>query len=279
MKQWDIVINFGIKTGCNDAFIIDETTRSKLIDEDIQSAEVIRPILRGRDVDRYKYNFAGQYLIATFPSKNYNIDDYSAVKKHLLSFGKEKLEQTGTTYNKGTLSEFTSRKKTNNKWFETQDSIAYWDDFSKQKIVWARLMRIHKSEKRTFPRFCLVPENMFVVDSLCFFTGSDLKYIVAFLNSSVAAYYFLKNIAILDDGGMQMRQQFVEDIPVPVIDKRCKVFEDIITLYDNINQLSNTWDTTCIERKLDKLFYDVLGLSKEEISTIEIALQELESIK
>lgn len=127
LKQWDIVINFGIKTGCNDAFIIDETTRSKLIDEDIKSAEVIRPILRGRDVDRYKYNFAGQYLIATFPSKNYNIDDYSAVKKHLLSFGKEKLEQTGTTYNKGTLSEFTSRKKTNNKWFETQDSIAYWD--------------------------------------------------------------------------------------------------------------------------------------------------------
>ena len=279
LKQWNIVINFGIKTGCNEAFIIDEKTRSALIDEDAKSAEIIRPILRGRDVDRYKYNFAGQYLIATFPSRNYNIDDYSSVKKHLLSFGKEKLEQTGTTYNKGTLSEFTSRKKTNNKWFETQDSIAYWDDFSKPKIVWARLMRIHKSEKRTFPRFCLVPEDMFVVDSLCFFTGSDLKYIVAFLNSSVAAYYFLKNIAILDDGGMQMRQQFVEDIPVPVIDERCKVFEDIITLYDYIKQQPDTVDTTCVERKIDQLFYDMLGLTKEEISMIELELQELESIK
>ena len=65
LKDWDIKINRGILTGCNDAFIIDEAKKEELIKEDPKSAEIIRPILRGRDIKRYGYDFAGLYLIAT----------------------------------------------------------------------------------------------------------------------------------------------------------------------------------------------------------------------
>ena len=83
------------------------------------------PILRGRDIKRYGYEWAELWVIATFPSRHYDIELYPAVRDYLLSFGREKLEQTGATYTRDGQ-EFKARKKTNNQWFETQDSISYW---------------------------------------------------------------------------------------------------------------------------------------------------------
>ena len=138
LRDWNVSINRGILTGFNEAFIITGEKREELIAADPKSAEIIRPILRGKDIKRYGYEWAGLWLIATFPSRHYNIDDFPAVKDHLLSFTKERLEQTGNKYviNGEKVS---ARKKTSNKWFETQDAISYWDDFSKQKIVWGNL--------------------------------------------------------------------------------------------------------------------------------------------
>ena len=134
LKDWDINIYRGVLTGYNDAFIISTEKRDEILsncqseEERIKTAELIRPILRGRDIKRYGYEWANLYLIATFPSRHYNIEEYPAVKRYLLSFGKERLEQTGKTY---TINgeKIKARKKTNNKWFETQDSISYWDYF------------------------------------------------------------------------------------------------------------------------------------------------------
>ena len=92
LKECAIKMYRGILTGYNDAFIITGETRRKLIEEDPKSEEIIRPILRGRDIQRYSYQFADLWLISTFPSKNYNIDKYPAIKNHLLSFGVEKQE-------------------------------------------------------------------------------------------------------------------------------------------------------------------------------------------
>ena len=163
LKDWDINIYRGILTEYNEAFIIDGKKNDELIAEDPKSAEIIRPILRGRDIKRYIYEFADLYLIATFPSRKYNIDDYPAVKQHLLSFGYDRLKQTG---------ERGSRKKTNNKWFETQDSISYWEDFSKQKIVWGEI-----SDK---PKFSIEMNGEFVTtDTITFLIGeSSLLYLI-----------------------------------------------------------------------------------------------------
>lgn len=134
LKDWDINIYRGILTGYNDAFIIPGEKRAEILaacateDERVKTDELIRPILRGRDIKRYTYEYADLYIIATFPAKHYDIDDYPAIKEHLLSYGIERLEQTGKEYviNGETIK---ARKKTNNQWFETQDSISYWDRF------------------------------------------------------------------------------------------------------------------------------------------------------
>ena len=110
LKDWDIAIYRGITTGLNEAFIIDNQTKDALIAEDPKSAEVIKPVLRGRDIQRYQAQWKGLWLIATFPALGLNIDDYPAVKRHLLSFGKQRLEQLGKRLPDGAR----SRKKTAN---------------------------------------------------------------------------------------------------------------------------------------------------------------------
>ena len=131
LKDWDINIYRGVLTGCNEAFIINTDKRNEILsncqseEERTRTEALIRPILRGRDIKRYAYEWAELWLIATFPSRHYNIDEYPAIKQYLLSFGIERLEQTGEIHIiNGEIVK--SRKKTNNKWFETQDSIAYW---------------------------------------------------------------------------------------------------------------------------------------------------------
>lgn len=113
-------------------------------------------------------------MIATFPSKQYNIDDYPAVKSHLLSYGIERLEQTGKTHiiNGKPIK---ARKKTNNKWFETQDSISYWDDFSKQKIVYREISDVMDA--------CMVEPDIYLNNKCYIVTGEHLEYLICIFNS------------------------------------------------------------------------------------------------
>ena len=123
LKDWDIQIYRGVLTGCNEAFIIDEAKRAEILsncqsdDERKRTEAIIRPILRGRDIRRYSYDWAGLYIIGTFPALKLDIESYPSLKQYFLDFGYDRLKQTG---DKG------ARKKTSNQWFETQDSISYW---------------------------------------------------------------------------------------------------------------------------------------------------------
>jgi hypothetical protein len=208
LKDWDISINYGIKTGCNEAFIISGEKRKELIEEDPKSDEIIRPILRGRDIKRYGYEFADLWLIATFPSRHYNIDDYPAVKKWLKSFGK-KLEQTGEEYTDSNGIKQKCRKKTNNKWFETQDSIAYWNDFSKQKIMYSEIVRK--------PQFYLDNNGEFYPEATSFImTGTKLEYLLVAFHSKILTYAF-KNFYAgggLGEEGFRYKKAFLEKLPV-----------------------------------------------------------------
>lgn len=181
LKDWDINIYRGVLTGYNEAFIISTEKREEILancqsdDERERTAELIRPILRGRDIKRYGYNWAGLYLIATFPSRHYDIEQYPAVKKYLLSFGIERLEQTGKVHNVNG-EKIKARKKTNNKWFETQDSISYWEDFSKPKIIYPNMTK--------YMPF-VYDEANFLTNQKCFIiTVQNMAYLNAFLNSS-----------------------------------------------------------------------------------------------
>ncbi|WP_373828041.1 type IIG restriction enzyme/methyltransferase, partial [Bacteroides heparinolyticus] len=92
LKKWDVEIYRGVLTGCNDAFIITSEKRDEILancttkEERTKTAEIIRPILRGRDIRKYGYEWAELWLIATFPSRHYNIDEYPSIKQYLLSY-------------------------------------------------------------------------------------------------------------------------------------------------------------------------------------------------
>ena len=241
LKDWDIQINYGIKTGYNEAFIISTEKRNEILDncltedERKRTEELIRPILRGRDIKRYGYEWAGLYLIATFPSRHYDIEEYPAVKQHLLSFGMERLEQTGKKY---TINgqQVTARKKTNNKWFETQDSISYWEDFNKPKIVY-REIGIELDA-------CLVPEKWVINNKLYMITGENLIHLIAYLNSKIFNKIILASANITGGKGVD----FLSNIKVPT---------------------SEQCDLSTLTGDVDTVLYRFYKFSKDEIVFIE----------
>ena len=219
LRDWDIHIYRGILTGCNEAFIIDEAKKEELIKKDPKSAEIIRPILRGRDIQRNGYEFANLYLICTFPSKHYDINDFPAIKDWLINgdwvlpnspigTGQLRLEQTGQEHTVNGK-KFKSRKKTNNKWFETQDSISYWDDFNKPKIIYQELSQ--------GSRFAFDPDGVFFVSNTAYLlTGENLDYLLKVLNSKIIEFVFRNYYSTsMGETGLRWLNQYVINLPIP----------------------------------------------------------------
>ena len=262
LQDWDLSINRGILTGYNDAFIIDEAAKNSLITADPKSAELIRPILRGKDIKRYTYNYANLYLICTFPSKHYDIDKYPAIRDYLLSFDKRRLAQTGEKNIDG-IKGFNARKKTGNKWFETQDQINYSDEFNKQKIIYPCIMPKSPSfildEKAEF--YTIAPGNII--------TGKHLKFLNACLNSSVF-YFALRKYYM--GGGIEgeLKTNRLLILPVPKSEdveyENAKKIED---LYNKIiNNISNKEIFNNCLNRIDCLLSSSLYLTEEEYSYI-----------
>ena len=245
-------INYGIKTGYNKAFIIDNQTKEALIAEDLKSAEIIKPILRGRDIRRYQAEWKGLWLIATFPALHLSIDHYPALKRHLLSFGKARLEQSGKRLPNGAR----SRKKTGNGWYEIQDTCAYHEEFVKEKIFWIDL-----TEQG---RFAYDAGEMFCVNSAYMLTGSSIKYLCAVLNSTLVTW-FMRNSALNSGMGTTRWVRFTVDrIPIPIINTSRQ--QPFIQLVNKILQASNPGaNSRDLGSEIDTLVYELYGLSENEI--------------
>ena len=213
LKDWNIQINYGIKTGYNEAFIISTEKREEILSncaddsERKRTEDLIRPILRGRDIKRYGYKWADLWLIATFPSRHYNIEMFPSVKESLLSYGIERLEQTGNNHIiNGKM--IKSRKKTNNKWFETQDSISYWDLFFKPKICW-------KAVGKNLA-FAIVKSGTFLTAPASFISANDNNDIIlAYLCSSLGKYYIYQNSDTTGAGDIMLNIQSLIRFPIP----------------------------------------------------------------
>ncbi len=205
LKDLPISINYGIKTGFNDAFYIDEETRQKLVAADARSAELIKSMVRGRDISAYEIT-GFEYLIGTFPSLKLDIEDYPAIKAHLLSFSHDRLKQTG---------ESGARKKTSGKWFETQDSIAYHAEFAKPKIIYPNMTSV-------FP-FMYDESGLLSNDKSFILTALDdsvsLLFLTAVFNSSLAKLWIWYNCPELQGGTREIRKVYFEHFPVPQISK------------------------------------------------------------
>ena len=264
LKDWDINIYRGVLTGCNEAFIISTEKRDEILancqteEERKRTEELIRPILRGRDIKRYGYNWAGLYLIATFPSRHYDIEQYPAVRDYLLSFGKERLEQTGKVYTVNG-EKVKARKKTNNKWFETQDSISYWEDFSKPKIIYPNMTK--------YMPF-VYDEKALLTNQKCFIiTGENIAYLTAFLNSSLFKFCFRDSFPELLGGTRELSKIFFDKIPVK------KVSPEIEVKFNNlVSELQKRFDDQKT-KDIDNMIFDIYSIStkeRTEIGYIEI---------
>lgn len=252
LKDWNINIYRGILTGFNEAFIIDEETKNKLILEDKKSKEIIKPLLRGRDIKRYSYDFKNLYLICTFPALNIDISDYPEIEKYLKSFGK-RLEQSG---------EIGCRKKTIHKWFEMQDTIAYYKDFEKFKIVW--------KEMGSSPAFTLDNKNYYANDTCRILTGDNLHYLVAIFNSKCWDFIFKKFYAGggLGDEGFRYKSEFMLDTTIPEVDKKTE--KEIVNLVEKVIEGKKKGiDTRELEEEIDKIVYGLYNLNENEIKIIE----------
>ena len=259
LKDWDIKIYRGVLTGYNDAFIISTEKRDEILsncqteDERLRTAELIRPILRGRDIKRYGYNWADLWLIATFPSRHYDIEDYPAVKNHLLLYGKERLEQTGKKYIINE-EEIKARKKTSNKWFETQDSISYWEDFFKPKIMYPNMTK--------YMPFYYDEKGFYQNDKSFMITGKHIPFLTAFLNSSLFKFCFRDNFPELLGGTRELRKIFFDKISViKVSDEINNDFKrEVTNLQSNYTQEKAT--------TIDRMLFDLYGLTEEERKVI-----------
>ena len=262
LKDWDIQIYRGILTGYNEAFIISTDKRDEILancqseEERAKTAELIRPILRGRDIKRYGYEWANLWLIATFPSRNYDIDEYPSVRDYLLTFGIEKLEQTGRTHivNGETIK---ARKKTNNKWFETQDSISYWDLFYKPKICW-------KAVGRNLT-FSIINPGTFLTAPASFISANKYNhYITAFLCSKVGRYFIYQNSDTTGAGDIMLNIQSLIRFPIPKPES-LEAQEEIDKLVkDQMSKYS-----TEVQDQLDCLIYKLYHFNSHEIEEIE----------
>ncbi|WP_120859229.1 class I SAM-dependent DNA methyltransferase [Helicobacter pylori] len=263
LKDWDIQINYGIKTGANEAFIIPTEKREEILnacktqEERERTERLIKPILRGKDIKRYSYEWAHLWVIATFPSLKLDIDDYPSLKTYLSQF-RPRIDQSG---------EKDCRKKTNNQWFETQDTIAYHAEFEKEKIVYPCIMAKEPCfvyEEKGF--YAPAPANIITGDKI------EIKYITALLNSK-CIYFAMRKFYM--GGGIEgeLKTNNLEKIPIPQITEKNQELADKIT--DGAKQIlalkakDPKANTQKLEKEIDALVYQLYNLTDEEIKTIE----------
>jgi hypothetical protein len=241
----------GVVTGLTEAFILDDKEKYRIVMKDPKSWELLKPVLRGRTLKKWYAEQDNLWLIGTFPTLNINIDDYPAIRDYLLKFGKNRLEQSG---------EEGSRKKTSGEWFETQDSIAYWQEFEKPKIMYQKF--------QVKPCFIYDDQGLYCNDSMWIISKSD-KVLLAILNSKMGWWLISKYCTAIQNG-YQLIWKYFGQIPIPNITK--EQGKPIISLVDQIltTKKSNpNADTTILEQQIDQLVYELYGLTEEEIKIVE----------
>ena len=188
--------HYGIKTGLTEAFLIPDEDRNKILVKDPKSSKLLNPVLRGRNINRWYAEQDNLWLISTFPALNINIDDYPAIRDYLLEFGKQRLEQSG---------ENGSRKKTSGEWFETQDNIAYWQEFEKPKIMYQTF--------QVKPCFIYDDQGLYCNNSMWIIAKAD-KVLLAILNSNVGWWLISKYCTAIQNG-FQLIWKYFGQIPIP----------------------------------------------------------------
>ena len=280
LKNWKIKMNRGIVTGLDKAFIIEKEKYDELTKKDRKNKEIIVPLLRGKNIGRYECDFKDLYLVGTFPAKKINIDNYTSLKSYLETF-LPGIQQTGKP----------NRKKTSNKWFETQDAIAYYEEFEKEKLIWAKMTKTSKFTYDTKGYY--IPVTGFVM------VGEKLKYLLAMLNSKLIEFAFLNLYGGKTLGeGLDFRISFLEKLPILVPTQEQEEYltnlaDKMLESKEKLSKLNKLLELAVVDKNyemqlelkekteelneeildtdyaIDSYVYDMYGITEEERVLIE----------
>ncbi|MBN2002697.1 MAG: Eco57I restriction-modification methylase domain-containing protein [Anaerolineae bacterium] len=238
---------YGIKTGLNEAFVVDRATRDRLVAEHPSSAEVLKPFLRGRDVKRWRVIPHDLWLI--FTRRGINIEKYPAIHKYLEQF-KDRL-MPGVPG---------GRKPGSYKWYEIQDNIAYWQEFEKPKIIIPAIaQRVEYAPDDT---------GYFSNDKTSICVTNQINYLLGILNSQLFWWFIQQTAASKQGGFYEFKPMYVTQIPIP----ESPIPDPIAPLVDRILAAKRADPAAAVsawEREIDALVYQLYGLTAEEIAIVE----------
>jgi len=271
LKDWNVKIYRGVLTGYNDAFIIDTETRNRILanckteEERKRTEEIMKPVLRGRDIEKYYYKWAGLWVIiipAGWTNNHRGRENpeeffkktFPALYKHFMNFSNVK------TRGKGLF----DRDDQGDYWWELRH-CDYYPEFEKEKIVW--------QEMSFEPSFAYDDKKFYTNQTSYIITGENLKFILGILNSKISNWY-MQNISYsLSEGARRWIKQYVEQIPIPPLTPQNQaIAKQIITFVDQIlstKKQNPEADTSKLEKEIDKLVYKLYNLTEEEIKIIE----------
>ncbi len=253
LKEWDISLNYGIKTGFNEAFVIDGEKRKELIKQDSKSAEIIKPLLRGRDIQKYYPNFQDLWLINTHNGYTINqekveaikIENYPDIQKHLNQYYAKlvkRADQGKTPYN--------------------LRNCAYVLDFEKPKILYPEF----SSESC----FTWDEDNNYYTLDTCWILNNANYYLLGLLNSKLIWFYIKTIVAVLGTKAFRMKKIYLENLPIKqIIEKKQEPFIKLVTEILKRKKANPSVDTSELERKIDLLVYELYELTEAEIKIIE----------
>ena len=247
LGQLKTKIRLGIATGSNEAFLIDEAKKQNLCEKNPANAEIIKPILRGRDISRYGYTLAGQYILLAKNGVNVE-QDYPEIYEHLDSFGDR----------------FKNRGAQGQHWTNLR-ACSFYDDFKKEKIVWIELTDLG--------RFALCDEEVYLLNSAYFLLpprNVESKFLLGILNSSTIRFYLGLIAETSGMGTSRWINNYVKDFPIPVVprDQQTGVIKLVNQILDAKHTDPDT-DVTALENEIDRVVYSLYDLSREEIEIME----------
>ncbi|MBC3847722.1 Eco57I restriction-modification methylase domain-containing protein [Winogradskyella echinorum] len=233
LSDWNINFYRGFLTGFNDAFFIDKNKKDELIDKDTSSQFIIKPLIRGREIKKYGYNYQNSYVI--FPHNGYSIkndkvsriyveQNYPAIYDHLLKYKDEHSELVEKD-SKGKIQTLVNRADQGDHWTNLRN-CAYVDVFDNEKIIWLSI-----SDK---PAFALDTNKMYVTAPAYIMTSHCNKYLLTMLNSKAMEWYLDKVSSSTGQGTNQWSKIFVEKLPIPELNsnkrKPFEILADYLTL-------------------------------------------------
>ena len=261
LKEWDININRGITTGLNDAFIIDKETRDKLLEEDYKNSEIIKPLLRGKDIEKYNINYADFYLINSHNGKAgkgaIDIENYPQIKKWLERFEPK-------------LSKRADKGKTP---FNLRN-CAYLKEFEKEKIVWQRVTKENT--------FALAEKDTFILDSMAFLSNieKEKKYLLGILNSKLIYFYLNQYTHKYGNNGFLLSNQYVEKLPIKPYNNEIELENKVDLILENNKKLSS-YKELLGRAKKNKKYDEIVDLEKlvektqDEIKKLDYEINQM----